>query len=501
MSEFNVLNETPFIGTIDNFLSVEECNALIEFGKIKSVPSEVYADNGTAIVDVKERNSETTYTSKENGDIDKLIDLIYTRVATTIGMDKNRFENFQVTHYKPDMHLSTHWDYFIEKEYNPTYTESIRNMCSKGGGNRVSTVLLYLNDTEEGGETYFPWQKIAIKPTQGKLAYFKYNYDDPMSNIQSAHTSMPVVSGIKWIITIIVAEAPLDQPMPNFNKFSAEGNIITSLHDTCYELECGPEEDRRTLSISLPANDDPSNTIVIGFTAGMDSSLLLFLLGMLNSHQVVPYVILPIAVDTYQVLPENENGLGEDYRVIPLMVKLIQSRLKNKGGILDFTYGTSRENPDSEFFHVVPSHVKRKQALFGMLDYFKHKQSRFRKHKFLYMGTIEPPGEECAGTNNLSVVNINIVKTPLTNLKKYHIIDAILQLGLEDVLKLCTASTPDNHTHTNLTETCNVVACMERRWAFTKLLGLEQMGMDYFVNKFTADGINIYEAEVVKKLN
>ena len=49
---------------------------------------------------------------------------------------------------------------------------------------------------------------------------------------------------------------------------------------------------------------------------------------------------------------------------------------------------------------------------------------------------------------------------------------------------------------------------MERRWAFTKLLGREQMGMDYFVNKYIWDPnhpeiepINRYEDEVLKKNN
>jgi hypothetical protein len=42
MSEFTILNDTPFIGCIDNFLSVDECNKLIELGKLKQVPSEIF---------------------------------------------------------------------------------------------------------------------------------------------------------------------------------------------------------------------------------------------------------------------------------------------------------------------------------------------------------------------------------------------------------------------------------------------------------------------------
>jgi hypothetical protein len=114
------------------------------------------------------------------------------------------------------------------------------------------------------------------------------------------------------------------------------------------------------------------------------------------------------------------------------------------------------------------------------------------------MGYIEPPVDGFTGNNIKNTIGNGVIKAPLANLQKYHIVDAILQLGLEDILKLTPMG--DAHFHTNLTETCNT-ACMERRWAFTKLPGLEQMGLDYFVNKLTSNGVNKYEAEILKKLN
>ena len=316
MSEFTVLNDTPFIGYIDNLLSIEECEKLIELGKYNPVPSEIYSTEGTGGKQVltRIRDSRTTYygdVENKNTDSLDLIDLVYTRVAETIGIDKSHFEEFQVTNYADaNQHFQSHYDFLIERPGMEVYTETVRKMCSKGG-NRMATVVLYLNDVDEGGETYFPWEQVVVKPVTGRMLYFKYDYNDPVVNLKTQHQALAPISNPKWIITILIAEAPLEQPMPDFNKFSEEGRIITTLHDTNYELECGPEYDRRTLSISLPANDDPRNTLVVGFTAGMDSSLLLYLLGMLNSHQVIPYIILPVIIDSFQVLPENENGLGK----------------------------------------------------------------------------------------------------------------------------------------------------------------------------------------------
>jgi prolyl 4-hydroxylase len=457
--------------------------------------------SGGREVNIKIRDSKTTYfvdLKNKNSDSVNLIDLVYTRVAETIGIDKNQFEEFQITNYEDaNQHFNAHYDFLIEMIDNKEYTEAVNKMCVKGG-NRIGTVLLYLNDVADGGETYFSWEQVIVKPAQGKMLYFKYDYDDPTTNLKTQHQALPPISNPKWVITILIAEAPLDKPMPNFNKFSEEGKLITNLHDTNYELECGPDYDRRTLSISLPANDDARNTVVVGFTAGMDSSLLLYLLGMLNSHQIIPYIIIPVIIDSFQVLPENENGLGEVYATVPLMVKLIQSKLKNKGGILDFTYGKSKDDPDSDFFHVCPSNIPIKKAFHGMLDYFNNRKSSFRKHKFLCMGYIEPPDADFKGNNAKISTALGIIKAPLFNLQKYHIVDAILQLDLEDILKLTPIG--DAHSHTNLTEPCNT-ACTERRWAFTKLLGLEQMGLDYFVYKNNPDGSNKYEAEILKKLN
>ena len=53
-------------------------------------------------------------------------------------------EGLQVLRYTKTQKYEGHFDYFFDKS-------SIQN-----GGNRYATVLTYLADTEEGGETVFP---------------------------------------------------------------------------------------------------------------------------------------------------------------------------------------------------------------------------------------------------------------------------------------------------------------------------------------------------------
>lgn len=44
--------------------------------------------------------------------------------------------------------------------------------CCLNGGNRVATVLCYLNDVPSGGGTYFPKLNLRFRPKQGQAVVF-----------------------------------------------------------------------------------------------------------------------------------------------------------------------------------------------------------------------------------------------------------------------------------------------------------------------------------------
>jgi len=78
-----------------------------------------------------------------------------------VGLDKQNgilvHEGLQLNRYRPGSFYKEHID---------GWTASHR---------QVSAVL-YLNDVKEGGETYFPRQKISVKPRAGGIVFFPSNY-------------------------------------------------------------------------------------------------------------------------------------------------------------------------------------------------------------------------------------------------------------------------------------------------------------------------------------
>ena len=77
-------------------------------------------------------------------------------------------------------------------EYPPS--EGFFDRHSDGGRSnpRAMSALLYLNDVEEGGETWFDKFELMVKPEQGKLILFPANYP-------YTHQALPPVSGYKYV--------------------------------------------------------------------------------------------------------------------------------------------------------------------------------------------------------------------------------------------------------------------------------------------------------------
>jgi prolyl 4-hydroxylase len=69
-------------------------------------------------------------------------------------------------------------------------------------GQRVSTMVVYLNNVAGGGETVFPELSLTVSPQKGGGVYFSYSDKNGELDRRSLHGGAPVLGGEKWIATL-----------------------------------------------------------------------------------------------------------------------------------------------------------------------------------------------------------------------------------------------------------------------------------------------------------
>ena len=69
------------------------------------------------------------------------------------------------------------------------------------GGNRIITGLLYLQNAEEGGDTFFTKLDMHTKPDVGDALLFWNTNSDGSICLESEHAGTPPTKGQKWVAT------------------------------------------------------------------------------------------------------------------------------------------------------------------------------------------------------------------------------------------------------------------------------------------------------------
>lgn len=169
-----------------DFLSEEECRGLIRLINARRKPSPLFADHP----DPEFRTSETCLFRRD----DPLVRGIERRIAELMGLPPDHGEALQGQRYATGQQFKPHHDYLRPGQ---PYWQRQQHV----GGQRTWTAMAYLNVPGEGGETVFPYARLAIPPRRGSL--LAWNNLDPAGapNPGTLHQGMPVIRGEKYIVT------------------------------------------------------------------------------------------------------------------------------------------------------------------------------------------------------------------------------------------------------------------------------------------------------------
>jgi prolyl 4-hydroxylase len=185
--ELHVVNKKPLIFYIDNALTIDECNLIIEKSKDKMERARIGTGENADISKIRTGSSYfLNYLEDED------IFPIYKKIAMLLNKPGRNFDTFiQVIHYLSGEEYKTHVD-----------PSPLRNE-REGIKHRKFTCLCYLNDiNDSGGETEFPELNIKISPKMGRMVYFDNYHNDGKINYKSKHRSNPVINGEKWAFNL-----------------------------------------------------------------------------------------------------------------------------------------------------------------------------------------------------------------------------------------------------------------------------------------------------------
>ena len=179
----------PRVVVLGGFLTDQECDQIIALAGPRMARSET-VDNltGGSEVNVARTSRGMFFERGETG----VIERVERRIAALLGWPIQNGEGLQVLHYQPGAEYKPHYDYF-----DPVHPGSASIL--KRGGQRVGTLLMYLNTPKKGGGTIFPDVGMEVAPIKGNAVFF--SYDRAHVNTKSLHGGAPVIEGEKWVAT------------------------------------------------------------------------------------------------------------------------------------------------------------------------------------------------------------------------------------------------------------------------------------------------------------
>lgn len=181
----------PVVALMDNLLTAQECDALVELARVKLKRSTIIDPATGREAVIQDRSSSGTFF---NINETAFIATLDRRIAEVMHCPVENGEGIQILHYTLGGEYKPHFDYF------PPADPGSQVHLTKGG-QRVSTLVMYLNDVAAGGETVFPNLHLSVVPQKGSAVYFEYCNSLGQVDPQTLHGGLPVTAGEKWIAT------------------------------------------------------------------------------------------------------------------------------------------------------------------------------------------------------------------------------------------------------------------------------------------------------------
>ncbi len=233
---------------IPSFISFEDCDELIELIKDDYQPSTVGLGGETTLDD--SRKSFTTPLCDCEGVVKRLRD----KTAKHLGVNKNQIEGIQGQYYQKGGYFKEHTDGFDSQNIKKYGLAS---------GQRIKTLMVYLNFDLEGGETYFPNVDRGFMPMKGWAVTWDNVREDGTIEPASKHEAKEVKFGEKYVVTLWIRENKW-QPSEDdrlHQEWVVEQNGLPKLYgEKAFDRLDTPQEVTNILTTIMMAEKDKGET-------------------------------------------------------------------------------------------------------------------------------------------------------------------------------------------------------------------------------------------------
>jgi len=184
--------KAPRIATSGRVLGDRICDYLIAAAGPYLQPATVNdAYRGEEIRDASRSNRAMGFWPVES---DVVIESVNRALAGLIGLAPETGEAAGILHYVPGQSYAPHHDYC-----DPALPVHVRQIAARG--QRIASLLVYLNDDYEGGETRFPALDWQFRGQRGEALAFYNVSESGAIDPATLHTGMPPTAGEKWLLS------------------------------------------------------------------------------------------------------------------------------------------------------------------------------------------------------------------------------------------------------------------------------------------------------------
>lgn len=185
-----IMSQRPLVRAIDGFATPAECGWLIDLAAPRLERAIVYNNTRKSVGVAPGRTNQ--FAPFALSQLDLVLQRIRNRIASAIGAPIFYLEVPQLLRYCVGEEFTDHCD-FLDPDTVPAEIEA--------RGQRAATVLVYLNDDYEGGETSFPLIGLNHRGRTGDGLVFSNLNPAGQPEPLSRHAGRPPTNGQKWVLS------------------------------------------------------------------------------------------------------------------------------------------------------------------------------------------------------------------------------------------------------------------------------------------------------------